>query len=178
MLERKCSKCKKTKPETEFYKRRKSGAIFSRCKTCVAAASKSWRTENPVAARQHYKNANVKRDRSWYVVNAERYREGIRKALRKVRYEALCHYGGNPPSCACCGESGLEFLTLDHKHGDGSTHRKQISITPGGSSIFYWLRNNHYPCGFQVLCYNCNCAKRTGDCCPHQHKTLTWFYEI
>jgi len=34
-----------------------------------------------------------------------------------------------------------------------------------------WLRKYNYPKGFQVLCHNCNMAKRFGVC-PHKEKKV------
>ena len=38
--------------------------------------------------------------------------------------------------------------------------------------IYIWLKNNNFPEGFQVLCFNCNCGKaRNKGICPHSGKT-------
>lgn len=76
--------------------------------------------------------------------------------------QVLVAYGG--VFCACCGEDDIRFLTIDHINGDGGEHRKEVL----GSKLYNWLKQNNFPPGFQVLCYNCNCAKRDGDKCPHQ----------
>lgn len=74
------------------------------------------------------------------------------------------HYG---VVCACCGESEIVFLVIDHINGGGNTHRK---VTGSGSNFYYWLIKNKYPIGYQVLCHNCNFAKIHGEC-PHKNKT-------
>lgn len=84
---------------------------------------------------------------------------------RKCRIIVLTHYGGNPPKCACCGETIYEFLCLDHMKGDGAEHRREI-----GNDIYYWLIKNDFPEGYQVLCYNCNNAKAYYKTCPHKIK--------
>lgn len=83
----------------------------------------------------------------------------------KLRRDAFDAYGG--PVCRCCGETIIEFLTIDHINGDGYKHRQEI-----GGGILRWLRNNGYPEGFQILCMNCNFGKRNGRECPHK-RTLT-----
>lgn len=58
------------------------------------------------------------------------------------------------------------FLTLDHVLNDGAKHRREIGAN--GLGVYYWLRDNAFPSGFQVLCWNCNLAKRILGVCPHQ----------
>lgn len=86
---------------------------------------------------------------------------------RKKRREVLSHYGGNPPSCACCGETHYEFLCIDHINNDGAEHRRKMGVY-GGKNIVYWLVRNNFPEGFQILCYNCNNAKGRWGRCPHK----------
>jgi hypothetical protein len=88
-----------------------------------------------------------------------------RDNARRVKVEVFARYGNQ---CACCGESNLVFLTIDHINGDGADHRRRDIKLRTGTSFYMWLRRNGYPKEFQILCYNCNCAKRTGDDCPHQ----------
>ncbi len=95
----------------------------------------------------------------------DRQRERGREYWRLLRHKAIMQYGGY--RCACCGESEPKFLTLDHIHNNGGTHRKEIGNR--GSGIFKWLRDNDYPPGFQVLCMNCNHGKAlNGGTCPHK----------
>src|ERR1039457_2632877 len=84
---------------------------------------------------------------------------------RRVRLAVFAAYGGK---CACCGESTYEFLTIDHINGGGREHR--ASIGGSGSSIYSWLRRNHFPDGFRVLCMNCNFADGKFGGCPHTTK--------
>ena len=90
---------------------------------------------------------------------------------QKLRLTALIHYGGSPPKCACCEESLLEFLCIDHINGGGSAHRKTLS----SKSIYTWLIKNDFPSGFRVLCANCNQAIRNGRICPHQDKSRVMY---
>ncbi len=83
----------------------------------------------------------------------------------KIKDEVFAAYGGY--KCACCGETHKEFLQIDHVNNDGAEHRRKI----GGSGRLYgWLKKHGFPQeGFQVLCLNCNWAKRLyGYCRPHQ----------
>jgi hypothetical protein len=93
-------------------------------------------------------------------------RETAAARLRTLRVEALTHYSGGALCCACCGESTLEFLALDHVEGNGQSHRRQAGVR-GGNGFFRWLKRSGYPPGLQVLCHNCNCAKGVARVCPH-----------
>jgi len=94
------------------------------------------------------------------------HREQNKRQYDKVKLDVFIHYGGNPPKCACCGESGLRFLTIDHINNDGGKHRK-LGLT--GARLYRWLIKNNFPKEFQILCYNCNCGRaRNGGICPHK----------
>lgn len=81
---------------------------------------------------------------------------------------ALIYYGGWPPKCACCGESEIKFLSIDHKNGGGNQHKKVTHGTIGG--LAGWLVKNGFPKGYQVLCMNCNWGKSINNNghCPHK----------
>tara|TARA_Y100000034_G_scaffold104648_1_gene131348 strand:+ start:10623 stop:11318 length:696 start_codon:yes stop_codon:yes gene_type:complete len=82
------------------------------------------------------------------------------KAYYKTRVEVLGHYSPDL-SCVHCGfDSHLSPLSIDHVNGDGSKHRKEMKKTKGHSNIYYWLKRNNFPDGFQVLCMNCQFIKR------------------
>lgn len=98
-----------------------------------------------------------------YVAEKDRQRRN----RRLVKVEVLTRYGGC--FCVCCGESGIEFLTIDHMNNDGAEHRKKLG--GGGIRLYPWLKKNGYPSGYQVLCYNCNIARHwNGGVCPHRNK--------
>ena len=100
--------------------------------------------------------------------NPNFYRKSSRASKKRIRLLALTHYGGDPPQCACCGESAYEFLALDHKKGGGEKHRKKTSYR--GFEMAVWLRRAGWPKGFRVLCHNCNMAIGFYGRCPHQGK--------
>ncbi len=93
-------------------------------------------------------------------------KEYEKKYRNKLRLEVLIKYGGNPPKCACCKESIIEFLTIDHIKTNGAIHRKKL----GGIRFYVMLRNQPYqPHEYQVLCYNCNCVRKdAATICPHK----------
>ncbi len=95
-----------------------------------------------------------------------RIREG-RTYRKKIRHAAIIYYGGDPPRCLCCGEHHEEFLCIDHIRGGGRKHLQSIKMP-----IYQWLKNNNYPIGFRVLCYNCNQSISACGYCPHQKENI------
>jgi len=88
---------------------------------------------------------------------------------RAVKVEVMSHYGGK---CACCGETEMAFLTIDHVNGDGAAHRRELRAA--GGTLYRWLQKNDYPQGdYQCLCMNCNFAKSKNFWgCPHEASKL------
>jgi len=86
------------------------------------------------------------------------HKEQTNSAARKrnwaIKEEAIQHYGGE---CACCHETALEFLAIDHVKGNGNKHRKEIGLD-GGVGFYKWLKRNNWPEGFRAMCHNCNMA--------------------
>lgn len=89
---------------------------------------------------------------------------------KKLKDEVFNAYGGH--RCACCGETESCFLELDHINGDGCKHRRLLSGKNVGGShmvVYYHLRKNGFPPGYQILCANCNVGKhRNKGICPHK----------
>jgi hypothetical protein len=44
----------------------------------------------------------------------------------KIRQIVLSYYSGGRTACVCCGESEIDFLTLDHINNDGGRERKAL----------------------------------------------------
>lgn len=72
-----------------------------------------------------------------------------------LKREVLQHYSPTL-TCCKCGFSDIRSLTIDHIKGRGIAHRREI----GSGAIYWWLKANDYPHGFQVLCMNCQFIKR------------------
>ena len=53
----------------------------------------------------------------------------------------------------------VRALTLDHIYGNGKNHREKYGLK-SGRETYQWIKNNHFPEGFQVLCRNCQQIKR------------------
>ena len=90
--------------------------------------------------------------------------EKKKNRTKNQRLEALKAYS-DPPACACCNETNIEFLTFDHIHGGGNKHRKDI--IKGSGDFVRWLKANNYPEGIRILCYNCNTSLGLHGYCPH-----------
>lgn len=128
------------------------------CRECLRENRKEYSLKN--------KEKISLRNKEWFKENRARAYEFNKKSRQKRRLNVLKAYSGEIPSCACCGESYLEFLTIDHMNGGGKTHRKTLG--DGGQTLYSWLKNNNYPPGFRVLCYNCNSCYGHYNYCPHQ----------
>lgn len=129
---------------------------------------KKWQSENPECVREYHrkwekKHPEIARRRKEYIKiwrseNAEYIRQSRHEKWVALRTKVLSHYGGNPPKCACCGESEPSFLTLDHINGDGKEHRSKVG---SGHRIYYLAEKLGWPIGLQILCWNCNMTKRS-----------------
>lgn len=139
----------------------------------VEGYRKTYKNNHPNVDKEYYeknkdkicaysKERNKKRKMNPELAAMDRNRINNRNKL--LRQEVLFHYGGNPPKCNCCGESIIEFLTIDHINNDGAEHRKLIKT----SNCYSWLKRNNYPKSFQVLCFNCNMSKGLYGECPHK----------
>lgn len=107
-----CTRCKLAKPESEFFRDRRSpNGRMARCKKCKTAELMKWRRENApdLESRRYWSN------RDW-----ERERHLIRKyGVTFARYrELLAEQGGG---CAICGkpEAADRMLDVDHDHQTG-----------------------------------------------------------
>ena len=105
------------------------------------------------------------RERKWENSKRPELREKGHKIYIAIKRLVMEKYGNS--KCACCGESHLEFLSIDHVQGNGAIHRKTL---PGnGKNFYYWLRDNGFPSGYRVLCMNCNFALGHNGFCPHNN---------
>lgn len=152
---RQCHKCLKVLPVEEFYE--KPRYI---CKVCSIAKAKAWRESHPAQYREYF--------RKYRRINQEQTNTNVRNYHKRIREQAIKAYDGK---CACCGESDMRFLTIDHINGGGNKHRRLLrNGHHGGQTIYRFLINGGFPTGFQVLCYNCNCGKQyNSGICPHNN---------
>lgn len=144
---KKCPSCKKYKLLKDYIKTKlTSTGLGTNCKKC----------HNIYTLKFHHKN------RLYKIKKMKNY-------CQRIKEKAILGYGDK---CKCCGESQMEFLTLDHIKGNGAKHRLKLfgrnGRLSGGYKMHRWVINNNFPKMIQVLCYNCNCAKGVNKYCPHE----------
>jgi len=172
---RTCKTCGETKPLQQFapiYARRDEGKNYRQhtCLECHRAKAAEKEKKRRAAGGDKYR-ANC---RAYYAKNRDRLRFQTNASNRRLRDLVFQAYGGNV--CSCCGETEWTMLTLDHVNEDGKHHRRAVAKERGwsvttvvGTEMWRWLRDNGFPPGYQVLCYNCNISKhRNGGVCGHQ----------
>lgn len=140
-----------------------------RCADCVGSFCLGCSQFQPPDRWSKHDNHHCKSCRNDYQRDYQRRNpgKGAEKIKnRRLRQRRVCleHYGGTPPSCACCQESHYEFLILDHKDGGGNEHRR--TVCPG--DMYAWAIREGFPPIFRVLCANCNHALGAYGLCPHQ----------
>jgi len=157
MESKKCSLCGQTKPLSEYYRYLwgTKGPI-ARCKECLEKKHKEYRDKNKIKWTEYR------------IKHREKRNERERMRYQGFRQRVLEHYGNK---CACCGETEPLFLEMDHIKNDGHKHRKDIGTS--AKALVYWLIQNDFPEGYQILCANCNQGKkRNKGICPHKKEEL------
>jgi hypothetical protein len=115
--------------------------------------------EKKLARQKKYYETHRSEIRVRQRVSGAKYWKGLKK-------KCVDAYGG---SCACCGESRLEFLAIDHTNGGGNKWRKEMNFKRGRDT-YRWLIKNNFPLGFRVLCHNCNVSLGHYGYCPHKRE--------
>lgn len=165
---RKCRKCGQDKPEEAFECiSPKHGWRRRECKVCTKERVRGYADESKRRIREYRRDWHVRnRDKvisrvnDWVKANPDKRRKNALAYYYRLQFAAIEAYGGY--RCEWCGIDEPLVLTLDHVENDGADHRRSItgSATKGtGHRLYKWLRENGYPPGFQVLCYNCNMGK-------------------
>ena len=103
---------------------------------------------------KEYKREYQKEYRSRPEIEEHRKNKNYNYKLEVYSVYSKRHSNSNIPCCRCCGETEIDFLSLDHINNDGAKHRKEVTHV----SIL-WARKNNFPTLFQVLCMNCNFSK-------------------
>lgn len=130
-----------------------------------AAYQKRYQAAHAEELREYHAAYNI----AYYAANKDKWTEvyGPRQAQknRDLKLRIFRHYSrSGVPSCQCCGESELGFLTLEHLNGGGRQHRR--GKNPG--TVYQEIIDAGFPEDYSVLCYNCNCSKKVYRVCPHE----------
>lgn len=192
---RTCKGCGEVRPVCDFDRQAAKGKT---CKVCLMDKPEAYRkvcTECGISrkvadfsrqTKTSYRFPVCKRCDTKHTIEKNRQRPQVVSRRRKLhtaktKSEAYLAYGG--AHCACCGETELTFLTLDHIENDGAEWRRATFGGNGGRgcgiNTYMWCKRNKYPPIFQVLCWNCQQGKRyNGGTCPHQRKTCNDYPQV
>lgn len=144
---RTCTKCSRILTLDRFYTRKSHGdGMYRHCKDCHRAITTAWLNKSP-----------------------QRRRDIAKAWRRKLRARVLIKVSGSTlPACACCGETQIEFLTIDHINGGG--RRESLSYGSHVAFLADIVSGKRRKDDLQILCWNCNMAKggRSGWVCPHK----------
>jgi hypothetical protein len=156
-----CNHCKLEKPLDAFSNlRRSKDGHATRCKKCQRKFQQDSYYRDIEKTRERQRNKNHK----LYWNDPKESAKKARCSRRRLRLDTLEIYGGK---CACCGEREESFLTIDHIHGDGNKHRREVGNN--SISVLQAIRREGYPKDkYQVLCFNCNRSKFALGYCAHQ----------
>jgi hypothetical protein len=142
------------------------------CSSCQGQAKR----ERHVLYQRIYYRANrerlVRSTKRWQARNRSQYlrkrREYEFAKIKRIVPLVIGHYSGGTFTCACCGQSERDFLTIDHVDGGANKISRELAIPRGGSELYRWLARNNFPSGFAVLCANCNSSKGKHGMCVHK----------
>ncbi len=157
--------CALVLPAGDFYLK-KSGKYagrraYGKCKECMRALQRDYRADNLAQ--------EVKRSHDYHQSNRSELLAKMRVRNRKIKMTVMRSYGGEPPTCACCGEGEQMFLAIDHVDGGGNKQRKRLGVQ-SGTQFYRWLIKHGFPSGYRVLCHNCNLGRSlNGGICPHEN---------
>jgi len=148
-----CNQCGLLLTDSNTYSSHKS-----RCKDCVRKNAKISKESHKDYYKKYQKEYS-KNKRSEFRKYSIKYKKGLRNKFLEM-------YGNK---CACCGETKVEFLTIEHKLGQrGSRHKE------GGPEAYAKALKDYRPDLYEILCYNCNCAKGRYGYCPHNNVTVAY----
>jgi len=167
-----CTICQKNKPLSDYGISRGRTTPTGRkaaCRKCTNERATELRNARVIIGLCRH----CTRPKSKNTILCDTCKTNQKATRTRLKVEVFNAYGGCV--CQCCGETTLEFLSIDHINGDGAKHRKSLSKTNNyGQAIYGWLKRNKYPKGFRVLCMNCNFALGKFGYCPHKLKNTEY----
>lgn len=165
-----CGACKIEFPLEMFGKHsRNPDGLQYCCRRCKSESDRISRLKNLDNIKQHKKeyylenkNHIIEKVNQYISVNRNKHNQWTTQSKLNLKTKVFNHYCNNEIKCENCEQLELELLTIDHIHGNGNQHRKEVGINTGYST-YSWLKKNNYPEGFQVLCWNCQYRKRAEE---------------
>jgi hypothetical protein len=143
------------------------------------ATDHTWREARYAANRQYqkmkrvtdpaYTAARSRRQRIRRANRTEAENKATLQRMKRLRAAVVVElqrlYGDR---CVCCGQTGRQFLNLDHVNGGGHAHNR---ATPGDlrwkKKLLERVRVDGLDPAYRLLCWNCNCARGIfGVCHP------------
>ncbi len=139
----------------------------------ISANKKRWRKEHPEKQREYERRRDPIKKRAfnerWKLEHKDElidyrkryyleHRTEHRQRHTRVKVDVVSRYSGGRCVCNKCGFSDIRALSIDHINNDGGCHRRELG-KKGGSGFYRWLRDNNYPSGYEVLCFNCQMIK-------------------
>jgi hypothetical protein len=186
---RKCHKCEIEKEETEFSiwkTNKKQTGINRACRFCQNEYRRNLRKRKKSGnfipheyqkkqrksleyhiehRREYYKTKRKDWHKNYRKVNSKRLREQKNIRMNKAKEEGIKEYGSK---CTCCNETQIEFLTIDHIYGIKKENDKKRA-----KKLWIKLKKLGWPKDkYQLLCWNCNCAKGIWGICPHKESEV------
>jgi len=104
----------------------------------------------------------AKATRKRYRLNREKILLRHKLYRQKRRRLVIDKYGGK---CVCCGETKLEFLSMDHVNGGGTKER--LKMKSSSTEFYRQIVKEKFPIKYRVLCHNCNQSLGFYKYCPH-----------
>ncbi len=142
------------------------------CIECCKIRTKIDQLKNKEHYKEYRKNYRIlnkttidSQIKEWRLENKDRVNELGRGYNKRTKEKIIRHYSNGTMKCACCGEDDINCLSIDHINNNGTEHKKET-----GGHLYWWIKKNNFPEGFQVLCYNCNIVKYIVGNCDYRKK--------
>jgi hypothetical protein len=146
-MDKKCARCKVSKPIDEFGVYKSLDGHRSWCKSCHSYYNKRYNV-----GRGNY-------HRNYYKENRTKIQTSMKRRRIRIRIEVLTYYGNGKCACVICNEQRLPCLSIDHVLNNGYAHRKELGVSKV-THFCEWLKQSRFPVGYQTLCMNCQWIKR------------------
>lgn len=119
---------------------------------------RAWAAANPGKRRKSVEG--------WRQKNRPKVAEMNHDTKKRRRARARARLG---TACACCGEDRDYVMDIDHIDGNGSLERRVF----GRGYVYSDVLTMADPKSkYQLLCSNCNQAKRRLGYCPHSEESV------